>query len=193
MGLQTLDKFLRASVLLAFIFATPSFAQSQNDQGENPQTIVVLQSAILVIDLDRFFTNSLFGRRIQAEFQAARTELLTENSEKFAELTAEEQELTELRPSLSREEFSKLANEFDAKAQTIRAEQTTKGNELQARPGQARQQFLSIAQDVLIEIMNERRALAVLSQDAVLIPADSINITEEAIARIDSLIGDGSN
>ncbi len=193
MGLKTLDKFLRASVLLAFIFATPSFAQSQNDQGENPQTIVVLQSAILVIDLDRFFTNSLFGRRIQAEFQAARTELLTENSEKFAELTAEEQELTELRPSLSREEFSKLANEFDAKAQTIRAEQTTKGNELQARPAQARQQFLSIAQDVLIEIMNERRALAVLSQDAVLIPADSINITEEAIARIDSLIGDGSN
>ncbi|MDG1736868.1 MAG: OmpH family outer membrane protein [Paracoccaceae bacterium] len=179
--------------MLAFSFGTPIFAQESAETPETPQTIVVLQSAILVIDLDQFFANSLFGRRIQAEFQEARAELLAENSAKFAELTSEEKDLTERRSTLGREEFSVLAEEFDTKAQKIRAEQTAKGSELQARPGQARQQFLSIAQDVLIEIMRERRALAVLSQDAVLIPADSINITVEAISRIDALLGDGSN
>lgn len=193
MLLAFLRKLTKASLLVVFFLSTPVGAQTQNEEGEAPQTIVVLQSAILVIDLDQFFARSLFGRRVQSEFQAARTELLAENNLKFSELTSEEKELTDLRSTLSREEFTQLAEEFDAKAQKIREEQTAKGNELQARPGQARQQFLSIAQDVLIEIMQERRALAVLSLDAVLIPADAINITDDAIARIDSLIGDGSN
>jgi len=193
MVLKTLYKVVKVSLLLAFTLGTPIAAQTQNAAPETPQTIVVLQSAILVIDLDMFFANSLFGQRIQAEFQTARAELLSENELKFAELSAEEKELTELRSTLSREEFSKLAEDFDAKAQKIRAEQTAKGSDLQSRPAQARQQFLSIAQDVLIEIMQEKRALAVLSQDAVLIPADSINITTEAVTRIDSLIGDGAN
>lgn len=193
MILKVLDTLMKACLVLAFTLGAPAFAQEQTDNPEAPQTIVVLQSAILVIDLDRFFASSLFGQRIQSEFQTARAELLAENSTKFAELTAEEKDLTERRSTLSREDFSVLAEEFDTKAQKIRAEQTAKGSELQARPGQARQQFLSIAQDVLIEIMRERRALAVLSQDAVLIPADSINITNDAIARIDALLGDGSN
>lgn len=179
------------SLCYCFGAAVPSIAQ--DGAADEPQTVVVIQSAILTVDTDRLFASSMYGQRIQQEFQQARQALIAENRAIEAELTEEERALTEQRPTLSREEFSALAEAFDEKTQRIRSEQAAKDAEIRARPDQARQEFLRIIQDVLIEIMRERRALAVLTSDSVLLVADSINITDEAIARIDGLIGDGSN
>lgn len=187
------NKLAKAGLMLAFCIAAPVFAQEQSTTNEEPQTIVVLQSAILTIETERLFTGSLFGQRIQQEFADAYTALNVENREKEAELSAEEIELTELRPTLSREEFTKLADAFDEKAQRIRSEQITKENDIRARPDQARQEFLRIVRDVIVEIMRERRALAVFEVESLFIAASTLNITDEAIARIDQLIGDGAN
>lgn len=183
---------LRVIACLAALFA-PAVAFSQSTEEQPPQTVVVIQSALLTVDTDLLFTGSLYGQRVQAQFQQDRLALIAENRAIEAELTAEESALTEQRPSLSREEFAALAEAFDAKTQRIRAEQAAKDTEIRARPDRARQEFLRIVQDVLVEIMRERRALAILSSDSVLLVADTINITDEAIARIDGLIGDGSN
>ncbi len=187
-----LDKILKAGVVLAFSFAQPAFAQGQASEEETPQTIVVLQSAILTVETERLFNNSLYGQRIQREFTEAYTALNAENRLKEAELSAEEAELTGLRATLDREEFTKLADEFDVKAQQIRSEQISKETEIRARPEQARQEFLRTVRDVIVEIMLERRALAVFEIDDIFIAASSLNITDEAIARIDQLIGDGT-
>ena len=187
-----LDKIKKAGLVLAFCLVTPAFAQEQDVPPEEPQTIVVLQSAILTIENEKLFNSSMFGQRIQREFAEAYSALNSENRLKEAELSAEEQKLTELRPTLSREEFTKLADEFDVKAQRIRSEQIAKETEIRARPEQARQEFLRIVRDVIVEIMRERRALAVFEVDDVFIAASSLNITDEAIARIDQLIGDGA-
>ena len=186
-----LDKFLKAGAVLVFCFATAAFSQ-EDPVEEEPQTIVVLQSAILTIETERLFNGSMYGQRIQREFADAYTALNAENRLKEAELAAEEAELTDLRATLSRAEFTKLADEFDVKAQRIRSEQIAKETEIRAKPEQARQEFLRIIRDVIVEIMRERRALAVFEVEDVFIAASSLNITAEAIARIDQLIGDGT-
>ena len=168
-----------------------AFAQEES-AAEQPQTVVIVQSAILVVDSERLFADSDYGRRIRQEVQQESLALVAENREIEADLTAEELELTEKRGTMSAEDFRPLAAAFDEKAQRIRAEQTAKANEILSRPELARQQFMRLAQDVLVEIMRERRALAILSKDTVVMIADTIDITEVAIEQINALIGAGT-
>lgn len=180
--------------ILASSFANTGQAQSESSaESQEPQTVVVLQSAILTIDPDRLFAASMYGQKALADIRADSILLAAENREIEAALSDEELELTQKRTTLSPEEFRPLANAFDEKAQRIRVEQTTKANEIRSRPEIARQEFMRIAQDILVEIMRERRALAIFSNDAVFLVADTIDVTDVAIERINSLIGDGSN
>ncbi len=61
---------------------------------------------ILVVDRERLFTNSAFGRASIAREEEAARALETENSRIQAELVAEEQELTVLRKTLPAEDFA---------------------------------------------------------------------------------------
>lgn len=180
----------------ALIFVSAQLAAAQDNETadqsqEKPETVVILQSAILTIDPEQLFSQSLFGQRVLEDYRQASLDLAAENRELEAQLNAEELDLTEKRATLSVEEFRPLADAFDEKAQRIRAEQTAKANDTRARPERARQEFLRMAQDVLVEIMRERRALAIFNNDVVFLVADTIDVTEVAIERIDSLIGDG--
>jgi Skp family chaperone for outer membrane proteins len=180
--------------ILASFLASAIRAQNESSaETQEPQTVVVLQSAILTIDPDRLFASSMYGQKALADIRADSILLAAENREIEAALSDEELELTQLRTTLSPEEFRPLANAFDEKAQRIRVEQTAKANEIRSRPEIARQEFMRIAQDILVEIMQERRALAIFSNDAVFLVADTIDVTDVAIERINSLIGDGSN
>lgn len=157
---------------------------------EEPQTVVVIQSAVLTVDVERMFSESDYGQQIAREVQEASLALASENREIEATLTEEEQSLTNQRASLSADEFKALADAFDEKAQRIRIEQESKANEIFSRPEQARSQFLRLAQDVLVEIMRERRALAILHSDTVFLKADVIDITDLAIERINAVLAD---
>ena len=181
------------ALLCVALLGFGGFALAQVEGAEEqPQTVVIVQSAILIVDSARLFADSEYGRRIRQEVQQESLALVSENREIEAELTAEELDLTEKRGTLSPEEFKPLAVAFDEKAQRIRAEQTAKANEILSRPDLARQQFMRLAQDVLVEIMRERRALAILSKDTVVMIADTIDITDVAIERINALIGAGA-
>jgi len=180
--------------ILASSFASAGQAQTESTpESQEPQTVVVLQSAILTIDPDRLFAASLYGQKALADIRADSILLAAENREIEAALSDEELELTQMRTTLSPEEFRPLADAFDEKAQRIRVEQTSKANEIRSRPEIARQQFMRIAQDILVEIMKERRALAIFSNDAVFLVADTIDVTDIAVERINALIGDGIN
>jgi len=178
--------FVAGLILIAFGQAV--FAQE--DVQEEPQTVVVIQSAVLTVDAERMFNESDYGQRIGVEVQEASIRLASENREIEAQLTEEELALTEQRSSLSAAEFKALADAFDEKAQRIRNEQTNKANEILSRPEQARAQFLRLAQDVLVEIMRERRALAILHSDTVFLKADVIDITDLAIERINAVLAE---
>ncbi|MCG6901613.1 MAG: OmpH family outer membrane protein [Rhodobacter sp.] len=147
-----------------------------------------LPSPILTLDQERLFNGSRVAERVVAETERRTAELTAENRRIEEQLVAEELELTERRPSLPPDEFRALADAFDAKVQGIRAAQDAKARELQRLQDEERQNFLRRITPVLAEIVRERGAVVVLDRRSVLLSAEAIDITDEAIARINEVL-----
>jgi Skp family chaperone for outer membrane proteins len=166
-----------AGVLLALALALPVRAQT-------PQ--LELPPPVLTIDAERLLAESAFGQGIAAEVEEAARRLAEENRRIEAELLAEERALTDRRAILSPDEFRPLAEAFDEKVQVLRAGQDAKQRALSEIGEEGRQRFFREAVPVLSEIVRERGALVLLDRRDVFLSADAIDITEEAIARIDA-------
>jgi Skp family chaperone for outer membrane proteins len=147
---------------------------------------------VLTISTERLFVETAFGDRLTSLIEEDARALARENRQIEAELTAEERELTEQRPTVPVAEFQVLAEAFDAKVQRIRAEQDAKSRDIQTKRDAGRQQFLSDIIPILSEIVRERGALVILDRRDVFLSADSVDITDEAIRRINAALGDGS-
>lgn len=180
-----------AAALVTALAAVPAAAQQQGDAP--PQTTFEVPSPVLTIDQDRLFQDSAWGRRVQQEIEAASAELAAENRRIESELVAEENDLTERRPSLPADQFKAAAAAFDEKVQRLRSEQDAKTRELTQRREQERQAFYKAVIDVLSEVVRDRGAVAILDRRAIFLASQAIDITDESIARIDAAIGDGSD
>ena len=156
------------------------------------QGVGVVQSDILVLDPERLFEESLLGKRMASEHQAAREALAAENRKLEAELEAEEQTLTDLRAETSPEEFREMADAFDAKVQEIRRNSERRVLDLERDRERAPLFFLRAVEPILVEVMREAGGVAIIDARTVLLRADVIDITEIAVSRIDEAIGDGT-
>jgi len=150
-----------------------------------------IPAGILTIHQERLFTMSLYGERVQAEIEAASAALAAENRQIESELIAEEKALTEQRPTLDPDAFRVLADAFDEKVQGIRQAQDIKTRELGRKLEQERNTYYEQVLPVLGELMKERGAVAILERRMVFASANSIDITEIAVRRIDATLGDG--
>lgn len=171
----------RTLALVAACWLAVSAAPAQPDLLQVP-------APILTLDQERLFDGSRVAERVAEEFERRSAELATENRRIEAELEAEELDLTKRRPGLAPEAFRALADAFDEKVQGIRAAQDAKARELQRLQEQGRQDFLRQITPVLAQIVRERGAVAVLDRRSVLLSADAIDITDEAIARINAAL-----
>lgn len=170
--------------------ATPSPREPAGPAANN--TPVTVPSPVLTIDPDRLFSGSKFGLRIQKELEDAARALASENRRIEAELSAEELELTQKRGTMAPEAFRKVADDFDAKVKRIRAEQDAKNTAITNRREAERQKFLQLVLPILGELMREDGAVALLNQQSIFLSFRGIDITDQAIARIDAKIGDGA-
>ena len=150
-----------------------------------------LRSPILTVDDERLFTDSRFGKAILAARDADAAELIAENRKIEADLEAEEKSLTEQRQKMTKAEFAPLSEAFNAKVEGIRKAQDAKSQDLSLRFDDQRRRFSEAAVPVLGQVMSERGALAIVSKRAILIGVDNVDITTEAIARLDAALGDG--
>lgn len=169
--------------------APASMAQAQDTSGLGTAQI---RSPVLVIDSDMLYRDSAYGRRVIADVEAERVALATENRQIEADLTAEEQRLTEQRPQLDPETFRDLADAFDEKVRAIRREQDSKARALSLRVEDNRGQFLSAAAPVLEAMMREAGAAVVLERRSVFLSLNLVDITRNAVDRIDRELGDGA-
>ena len=142
------------------------------------------QSPILTVDQDRLFAETRIGSEALTEFEAGAAALAAENARIEAELVAQERDLTERRPTMDPAAFRAEADAFDARVQSIRAEQDEKARILTETRDAARQSFFAEVGDVLSEIVRERGALLVLDRRDVVLSADQIDITAEAVRRL---------
>ncbi|MEM6577817.1 MAG: OmpH family outer membrane protein [Pseudomonadota bacterium] len=145
----------------------------------------VYQSAIVLIDPERLFEQTKLGRSIAQRVQQEREALIAMNRRLEAELEAEEQALTEKREQSSPEEFRLLADAFDEKVQQIRRDSERRARDLERNRERAPRDFLRQVEPILIDVMRDSGAVAVLDQRSVLLSADIVDVTELAIARID--------
>ncbi|MEL6451368.1 MAG: OmpH family outer membrane protein [Pseudomonadota bacterium] len=167
------------AVLLALTWASATVAQD-------------LRSPILTIDSDRLYRASAFGMRVLEEIESQTRALIEENQTLEQQLEDEERALTEQRADMTPEEFRVLADAFDARVQAIRAEREAKGQEIAAQLEDNRDRFLEAAAPVLEAIMRDAGAAVVLERRSVFISANVIDITEQAIKRINDVLGDGA-
>lgn len=144
------------------------------------------QSSVLVIDFERAFLQSAFGRALNAEIEAAGAEIAAENRRIEEQLAEEEQRLTDQRAAMDPSQFRLLADAFDAKVQRLRAEQDAKAEALGTRGDDSRRDFLQAARPVIEQIMRATNAVVVLERRNVLIAADYVDITDNTIALIDA-------
>lgn len=178
-------------MVVGVVTALGGFGVAAQTVGAAPATTMGSETTIAIIDQERLLTGSRYGQRIQREAEEAGAALVAENRRIEAQLTEEELRLTELRATMTADAFRPLAQEFDTRVEGIRSAQEAKSRALQAQADSARAQFYELAFPVLVELMRLRGALVLLDNRTVLLSAEGLDITDAAIARIDTDIGEG--
>lgn len=149
-------------------------------------------SAVVVLDRDALFSQSLFGQRIARDLEAASVDLATENRRIEAELESEERELTTRRDGMEMSDFRALASAFDSRVTAIRQAQDAKARAISQQTDRAQQIFLEQANPILVQLARETGALVILDRRIVIASADQVDITGLALTRIDEVLGDGT-
>lgn len=180
---------LALSALLLAAGGAGALAQSA-PPGVAPQAPLPV---IAVLSQDRLFSDSAYGRALIARDEAARRTLQAENQRLDAALETEERDLTARRPGMTPEEFATLATAFDAKVKGIRAAQEAKARDLARQAEAGRETFAEAARPVLATLMRETGASVLLDRSTVIMLNDGADLTEAAITRINTVLGDGSS
>lgn len=188
--MRSIGKSLAGALFGALLCLGAPVGAQQVENTSNPGFV---QSLILTISPEQLYSESAFGRRIAREIEEEGTAIAVDNRQIETELIAEERELTELRETLSPADFRERADAFDEKVQQLRREQDEKARALGLRTEEARRALLNAAQPILSQLMVERGAVAVLDRRVVLLSANSVDITEQAIERVNTQFGDGSD
>jgi Skp family chaperone for outer membrane proteins len=147
---------------------------------------------VLIIDSDRLYLESDYGRRVAADLAAQAEEIQAENDRIVESLTLEERSLTVRRPEMTPEAFREESEAFDEKVQEVRRVRDAKNLEFQIANAEARAAFEERVQGILANIMLERGAVLVMEQRNVLLSIRAANITDAAIARVNAELGDGT-
>lgn len=186
----------RASGILALMVALFPGAVRAQDPAPVELPVEGVATAppmvVLTLDQDRLFLESRFGKASLAREGDASRALEQENNRIEAELVAEEQDLTARRATLPAAEFSALAAAFDTKVERIRDEQDAKVRAVALARDEDRKAFLRAIGPVLGELMGEKGAVAILDKSTVIVSLIAIDVTDEAIARVDAVLPIGT-
>ena len=177
--------------LLAQTAPAGEIKEPAQEQAQAPGRASVV-SSIVTLDRERLFSESLMGRAFQARFEAETTALVAENRKLEAALEQEERGLTERRRALDADAFRPLAEEFDGRVEALRRAQDAKSRALNTSREVDQQRFFEAAVPVLGQLMIDLEAVAIVDRSAIVLSFDQIDITDQAIARLDATLGEGT-
>ncbi|MEO0343489.1 MAG: OmpH family outer membrane protein [Pseudomonadota bacterium] len=157
-----------------------------------PQTFPLFDQsyAIGLLDQDRLFNESRYGLKTRLAFDARAEALALENQTIEQELEAEELALTQKRVEMSPEDFAPLAEAFNDKANRLRAEQREKTQDLVTFRENTQAAFVRQVGPILLQLMREFRVGVIIQSDAAILSLPDIDLTDEAIARVDAVFLD---
>ena len=171
-------------ILVAWLVSLATIATAQ--ETTTPLERIVPRAPILTIDASRLLPETVVGQRLVEALEAEGAALERENREIAEALREEELALTAQRDTIARDEFLKLADDFDARVQEARREQDAKQIALQARLDDQQQALMAEIRPILAQIMLEANAAMIMEISTVMLSVRGIDITDIAIARINS-------
>jgi Skp family chaperone for outer membrane proteins len=166
--------------------AAPAPAQPGAEAPAAVQPGAAAAVPFVFINQERILTGSRTGQALLAAEEAERDALRTEARALDSAFEAEEQDLTDRRPTLPPEEFRQLSDAFDARVVQARREQDVRASALAQEFDQRRRQFYASVAPILVMLMDRTGAKAILDENSVLLADQSLNITDAVIAEIDA-------
>lgn len=147
-------------------------------------------TTVYTIDMSKLLKQTLIGKKIIAEDNIARQNLQSENDELEENLLFEEKELSDMRKTLTLDEFRIKAQEFDKKVTIIRTEQGQKEQYLIAENRKNENDFFKKIYPLLYGLLSEKGGLILLDQRNAVLWDSSVDLTIDAINLIDRVLGD---
>ncbi len=183
------------SVLTCFLanlllcVAGTAVAQEAGQQPLGPPPLN--QSGLAIINYNSLFDHSRFGIRLVEEYRDAQLALIAENEFYSGRFEIEEVELTELRRTLSEQQFAEHAEEFDLRVEERRQIQDDKQSILDQWRRQQIAGFQNLAAQIIGRIAEVVGLRGVLPSNAVIWYDPEIDITEMALVEVNRLLADG--
>ena len=140
--------------------------------------------------MSKLLKQTQIGKKIIAEDNVARQNLQSENEELEENLLLEEKELSDLRKTLTLDEFRLKAQDFDKKVTIIRKEQGQKEQLLIAENRKNENDFFKKIYPLLYGLLSEKGGLILLDQRNAVLWDSSVDLTKDAINLIDRVLGD---
>ncbi len=162
-------------IFISFIICSTSFADDK--------------SLIYTVDMTKLLKLTDPGRKIISENNSSRKRLQKENDTLESELLFEEKTLSNLRKTLTVEEFRKRATAFDQRVIAIRKEQARKEKVLNDEIRKQEAIFFKAIYPLLYAILTDRGGVILLDQTNVVLWDSSVDITAHAIDMINREFG----
>ncbi len=168
---------LWASLAVATV---PSAAQNGPVPGRS--------AMILIVDMQRIKSDTAAGRDMLAKTIEIRKRIQEGVAQRGEALRKEERRLAEERENLDPEEFRKQVRAFEQQVFTNREFSERESRRLQLVLSRASALLTERATAVFAAIMRERKAEVLLDSTQIVLSVDSLDITGEAIRRLDKIL-----
>ena len=145
------------------------------------------KASFYTVDMNKLLKQTAIGKKLISDNNSLKQSLQNENDALQAELLLEEKDLSELRSSLSADEFRPKALAFDQKVTIIRLEQAQKEENLLRDIRKKESDFYKNIYPILYKLLSEHGGLILLDQRNVVLWDSSVDITDEAIDMINRI------
>lgn len=174
---------------LAILLST-SFGQGQ---GSSEQFYTPVVPDVVIVNYRTLYLRSQFGIRVASEYQDAQLSLRAESTY-FSELFEdEESKLAEIKSNISASEFESLVEDFDARVETRRMLQDSKGVALGEWESQQREIFQAYISPIIIQVAQVLGTKLVLPSDVTFWHDESLDITPYVLTQANATFGDGTD
>lgn len=154
-------------------------AAAQSDDRAGP--------AILIVNMEQILSESDAAVSILEQANAYRDQVQADLAKTRDALRTEETELTRLRGVLPKAEFDARVAEFERADREFKRALSERGADLNRARRDAREELKQRLQPVLLEIMRERSADVMLDARTIVASSRALDITAEAIERINAV------
>lgn len=175
------QRLLAAVLLILAMAAAPPPLQAQQAGAAKP----VLAPVILIVDLQQMLQDSKAAKGVQAVLNQQYGSYSKEVAQREDELRKQREELERQRTVLAPEVFNTRANELQQRYDALGKEVQGRRQALQQSLNESMGKVKNAALEIIADIVKERKANLVIEKQAMVFEAEDLDITAEAIKRLD--------